>query len=80
MHTVTLMLTLALISFFPFSFFNFFYVYVDDKFTSVLRDRDAVQGELVKELKAQMEQLATENTALRSEHTFLELEVGQYKS
>lgn len=80
MHTVTLMLTLALISFFPFSFFNFFYVYEDDKFTSVLRDRDAVQGELVKELKAQMEQLATENTALRSEHTFLELEVGQYKS
>lgn len=46
----------------------------------MLRDRDAVQGELVKELKAQMEQLATENTALRSEHTFLELEVGQYKS
>ena len=48
----------------------------DDKFQKTLRDRDAMQGELVRELKAQMEQLATENTVLRTEHTLLETEIG----
>ena len=50
--------------------------FLDDKFQQTLRDRDAAQGELVHELKAQMEQLATENNALRAEHTLLESEIG----